>query len=78
MTTHTAEMGAREPSAPAPERPLRALFRPGTPFNLLLAIDNDDNAPAAIRVTEALATRGAVPSVIRRAARALMNTGRMS
>ena len=67
MTTHTAEMGARRPSAPAPESPLRALFRPGTPFNLLLAIENDDNAPAAIRVTDALTARGAVPSVVRAA-----------
>ena len=34
------------------------------PFNLLLAIENDDNAPAAIRLTDALTTRGAVPNVV--------------
>ena len=67
MTTNAAEMVAVEPSVPAPERRLRALFRSGTPFNLLLAIENDDNAPAAIRVTDALTARGAVPSVIRAA-----------
>ena len=42
----------------------RHLFRPGTSFKLLLAIENDDNARAAIRVTDALTARGAVPSVI--------------
>jgi nucleotide-binding universal stress UspA family protein len=43
---------------------MRQLFRPGTSFNLLLAIENDDNARAAIRVTDALTARGAVPTVI--------------
>ena len=68
-------MVAGEPSAPAAERRLRALFRPGTPFNLLLAIENDDNAPAAIRVTDALTARGAVPSVIRAAELMLPDPG---
>ncbi len=45
-------------------RGTRHLFRPGTSFNLLLAIENDDNARAAIRVTNALTGRGAVPTVI--------------
>src|SRR6476619_5756099 len=45
----------------------RRLFRKNVSYNLLLAIENDDNAPAAIRITDALATRGAVPSVVRTA-----------
>jgi Universal stress protein UspA and related nucleotide-binding proteins len=49
----------------APTAISRRLFRPGAAFNLLLAIDEDDNAPAAIRFANALSTRGAVPSVIR-------------
>jgi nucleotide-binding universal stress UspA family protein len=43
---------------------LRQLFRPGTSFKLLLAIENDDNARTAIRVADALTARGARPSVI--------------
>lgn len=43
---------------------VRRLFRSGSTFNLLLAIENDDNAGAAIRVTDALTARGAVPTVI--------------
>jgi nucleotide-binding universal stress UspA family protein len=43
----------------------RHLFEPNVEYNLLLAIDNDDNAPAAIRVTDALALRGALPTVLR-------------
>jgi len=43
----------------------RHVFRRGVSYNLLLAIQNDDNAPAAIRVTDALAARGAIPSVLR-------------
>jgi nucleotide-binding universal stress UspA family protein len=41
------------------------LFAPGVSYNLLLAIDNDDNAPAAVRVTAALTHRGADASVLR-------------
>ena len=36
----------------------------GEPFNLLLAIENDNNALAAIRVTSELTKRGAIPRVI--------------
>jgi nucleotide-binding universal stress UspA family protein len=64
MTTHTADapIAKSEPS-PVMRNP-RHLFRPRTTFNLLLAIENDDNARAAIRVTDALTARGAVPTVI--------------
>lgn len=63
MTTTTeAPIAALEPSPVV--RDLRRLFRPGSTFNLLLAIENDDNARAAIRVTDALMARGAVPTVI--------------
>jgi nucleotide-binding universal stress UspA family protein len=64
MTTQTAEKpGAKLKTAPV-ARGFRHLFRPGTSFKLLLAIENDDNARAAINVTDALTARGAVPSVI--------------
>jgi len=36
----------------------------GEPFNLLLAIENDNNALTAIRVTSELTRRGAIPRVI--------------
>ena len=65
MTTRTADAPATEPKASPAKRGFRHLFRPGTSFNLLLAIENDDNARAAIRVTDAMTRRGAVPSVIR-------------
>ena len=42
----------------------RHLFRPGTSFKLLLAIENDDNARTAIRVAAALTARGATLSVV--------------
>ncbi len=62
--TKTAEAPIAK-SEPSPVLRLgRHLFRPGTTFKLLLAIENDDNARAAIRVTDALAARGAVPTVI--------------
>jgi nucleotide-binding universal stress UspA family protein len=65
MTTQTAEApGAESMTSPA-KRGFRHLFRPNTSFNLLLAIENDDNARAAIRVTDALTARGAVPTVVR-------------
>ncbi len=67
----TAQTTAETPGAESKTSPVvrgfRHLFRPGTSFKLLLAIENDDNAPAAIRVTDALTSRGAVPSVIRAA-----------
>jgi nucleotide-binding universal stress UspA family protein len=65
MTTQTAEAPATGPTTSPAKRGFRHLFRPGTSFNLLLAIENDDNARAAIRVTDALTARGAVPTVIR-------------
>ena len=65
MTTQTAETPAAELKTSQVVRGFRHLFRPGVSFNLLLAIENDDNARAAIRVTTALTARGAVPSVIR-------------
>lgn len=64
MIAHTAESAVRGRGAPSVERRFRSLFLPNEPFNLLLAIQNDDNAPAAIRLTEALTTRGAVPNVV--------------
>ncbi len=64
MTTQTAETPRAKPRTPPGAREFRHLFRPGTSFKLLLAIENDDNARAAIGVTEALTARGAVPSVI--------------
>jgi nucleotide-binding universal stress UspA family protein len=36
----------------------------GEPFNLLLAIENDNNALAAIRIASELTARGAIPRVI--------------
>ncbi|HEY6088814.1 MAG TPA: universal stress protein [Gemmatimonadaceae bacterium] len=65
MTTQTAETPVAEPKTSSVARGFRHLFRPGTSFNLLLAIENDDNARAAICVTNALTERGAVPTVIR-------------
>lgn len=64
MTTTTAETPIAKAKATPVVREARHLFRPGTSFNLLLAIENDDNARAAIGVTEALTARGAVPTVI--------------
>ena len=43
----------------------RHLFVPNQTYKLLLAIDNDDNAPAAIKITAALQHRGAEPQVLR-------------
>jgi nucleotide-binding universal stress UspA family protein len=42
----------------------RLLFRSGSSFKLLLAIENDDTAQAAIRLTDALTARGAIPTVV--------------
>lgn len=43
----------------------RHLFVQNVAYKLFLAINNDDNAPAAVRVTDALARRGALPTVLR-------------
>ena len=64
MTTQIAETAGAEQETFSVARGFRQLFRPGTYFKVLLAIENDDNARAAIRVTHALTARGAVPSVI--------------
>ena len=64
MPTPTVETPVAEPKPSPVAHEARHLFRPGVSFNLLLAIENDDNARAAIRVTDALTARGAVPSVI--------------
>lgn len=64
MTTQTAETPAAKSRTSPGARGFRHLFRPATSFKILLAIENDDNARAAIRVTDALTMRGAVPSII--------------
>ena len=64
MTTHAESSTTTATVTPTAPGRFRHLFRPGTPFNLLLAIENDDNAQIAIRVADALTARGAVPSVI--------------
>jgi nucleotide-binding universal stress UspA family protein len=64
MTTETVETPVAELKPLPVVHEVRHLFRPGTSFKLLLAIENDDNARAAIRVTDALIARGAVPRVI--------------
>ena len=65
MTTRTAEAPTAAPTTAPAKRGFRHLFRPGTSFNLLLAIENDDNARAAIRVADSMTARGAVPTVVR-------------
>jgi nucleotide-binding universal stress UspA family protein len=64
VTTRKAQtpVAASRPAAVASG--FRHLFRPGTSFKLLLAIENDDNARTAIRVAAALTARGATPSVV--------------
>jgi universal stress protein E len=64
MTTPIVEIPVAKPKPSLVAHEARRLFRPGGSFNLLLAIENDDNVRAAIRVTDALTARGAVPSVI--------------
>ena len=61
MTTITAPRSARN----VKPGPYRQLFVPNHSYKLLLAIDNDDNAPPAIRITAALQHRGAEPRVLR-------------
>jgi nucleotide-binding universal stress UspA family protein len=51
-------------AAAKPSSRFEHLFRPDTPFRLLVAIENDDNATAAIRMADALTTRGAIPTLI--------------
>lgn len=64
MTTQT--IGAAPPGRSAPFKwsKFHELFRPGGSFKLLLAIENDDNARAAICAADSLIARGAVPTVI--------------
>lgn len=61
MLTETASTSTLPVKAAA----YRHLFVPNQTYKLLLAIDNDDNAPAAIRITAALQHRGAEPQVLR-------------
>jgi nucleotide-binding universal stress UspA family protein len=64
MTPQTAAPPTASAQGATSSRGFRHLFRPDTSFKLLLAIENDDNAQAAIQVADALTARGAVPSVI--------------
>ena len=64
MTNATVQTTTTEWSPLPAARSFRHLFRPGTPFKLLLAIENDENARPAIQLADALAGRGALPSVI--------------
>jgi len=63
MTTEIRDMISQTSVALSSSR--RRLFVPGVGYKLLLAIDNDDNATAAIEFTAALAHRGAEPTVLR-------------
>ncbi len=64
MTTQTAAPPTMSAQRATSKRGFRHLFRPDTSFKLLLAIENDDNARAAIQVADALTARGAIPSVV--------------
>jgi len=64
MTTQITVTPVAEPITGAAPAKFRHLFRPGGSFNLLLAIQDDDNARAAIRLADELTVRGAVPSVL--------------
>lgn len=64
MTTQTAAPPVATDKVPVSRKGFRHLFRPDTPFRLLLAIENDDNARAVIQTADLLTSRGAVPSVI--------------
>ena len=64
VRTQTAQTPTAESRPAAAASGFRRLFRPGTSFKLLLAIENDDNARTAICVADALTARGATPSVI--------------
>jgi len=63
MTTKTRSTVTSAPALMV--GPYHHLFVPGVSYKLLLAIDNDDNAPAAIQFAAALAQRGAEPKVLR-------------
>jgi len=66
MSMTTNAQPTLTPSTPVTSvRSYRRLFLPGVSYKVLLAIDNDDNAPAAVRVTAALTHRGAEPTVLR-------------
>jgi nucleotide-binding universal stress UspA family protein len=66
MTTDTLTSPAPTTGHPTSAvRSFRHVFVPDVAYQLLLAIENDDIAPAAIRLTDALAVRGAVPHVLR-------------
>lgn len=65
MTTQTTETPVAKATTARVARGFRHLFRPDSSFKLLLAIQNDDNARPAIRATDALTSRGAVPTVVR-------------
>jgi nucleotide-binding universal stress UspA family protein len=65
MTATPATVEGRAESVATHPLNFRHLFVPGATYKMLLAIENDDNAPAAIRVADALASRGAVPNVLR-------------
>jgi nucleotide-binding universal stress UspA family protein len=61
----SAERNAAPAAVVTGDQPgFRHLFRLYTPFRLLLAIEDDDNGRAAIRLADALNARGAVPRVI--------------
>lgn len=64
--TKSVEARKHGPTAmtPADEAGFRRLFRLCAPFRVVLAIEDDDNGRAAIRVAEALTARGAVPRVV--------------
>ncbi len=64
VTTQTGQPPAVDLKPATAAGRFRQLFRPGTSFKLLLAIENDDNARTAIRVANALTARGATPGVI--------------
>ena len=64
MTTQISVTTLAESTTASATDRFRHLFRPGGSFNLLLAIQDDDNARAAIRLADALTGRGAVPSVL--------------
>ena len=60
-------VAARKPPTaltPPEEAGFRRLFRSSAPFRVVLALEDDDNGRAVIRLAEALTTRGAVPRVV--------------